>query len=238
VSYVLALIGARSGSSLKDKNIRMLAGHPLLAYSIRAAQKANNIDRLIVSTDSADYREIALRYGAEVPYLQPERTATVTSTDYDFIEYALRWLEKIDSRVPDLIVHLRPTTPLRNPRVIEQAISEFQSDHSATALRSVQRMPESAYKCFELEGGYLRGFGNVDAEAANQPRQVFPSTYCGNGYVDVLRVSFIQAHRKLHGSLVRAFVTLPVTEVDTEENFDYLEFQAKKSPEVVEALFA
>ena len=114
MSYVVALVPARAGSKgVPNKNIRSLAGHPLLAYSVRAGVKAGNIDRVIVSTDSAEYADIAKRYGGEAPFLRPAPLAGDRSSDYEFIAHALDWMQQNEKRLPDLIVHLRPTTPLR-----------------------------------------------------------------------------------------------------------------------------
>lgn len=240
MTYTVALIGARSGSSLKDKNIRPLAGYPLLAYSIKAAQKCPAIDRVIVVTDSPEYADIAAPCGAE-SIIQPPETALADSGDYPFIKYALDLIG--ESTLPDLFVHLRPTTPLRDPSVIASAISYLQCNlPTATALRSVHEMSESAYKCFEIEHDILKSVCNMSSwlDYVNMPRQRYPRTYQGNGYVDVLSVDFIRRWSKegrLHGNHVIPFITPPVIEVDTEEDFELLELQAAKHPEIVKALF-
>ena len=240
MSYVVALVPARAGSKgVPNKNIRLLANHPLLAYSVRAGIKAGNIDRVIVSTDSAQYADIARRYGAEAPFLRPAPLAGDRSPDYEFIAHALDWIEREEKRLPDLVVHLRPTTPLRDARQVAAAVRALEADAEATALRSVHEMSESAYKCFEIEDARLKtvGSGSFELDAANQARQMFPKTFQANGYVDVLKTGFIRAHGRIHGNRVAAFITPPVTEVDTEADFALLEYQAGSDPALIRQLF-
>lgn len=240
MAYVVALIPARSGSKgVPHKNIRPLAGHPLIAYSVRAGVRARNIDRTIVSTDSREYGEIAQRYGADAPFLRPAELAADASADYEFVAHALDWLEQHENRVPDLVVQLRPTTPLREIGIVEAAVDGMLADNDATALRSVHEMSETAYKCFEIESNRLKcfGSGSFDVEAANRPRQGFPKTYHANGYVDVLRSAFIRAYRMIHGSRVAAFVTPAAVEVDTPADFELLELQVQRGRHVYSSLF-
>ena len=239
--FVIALIPARSGSSLRDKNIRALAGHPLLAYSINAAFRVSTIDRIVVSTDSQEYADIAINYGAEAPFLRPLDISGDWATDYEFVAHALEWIRVNDGVLPDYIVHLRPTTPLREPSYIAQAIDALAATPQATALRSVHLMSESAYKCFEIDGplSYLRTVGrrSFALDEANRERQVFPKTYYPNGYVDVLRVEHVLAQHCIHGNRVMPLVTPRVTEVDTEEDFALLEWEVARNPGIVKALF-
>lgn len=240
MAYVVALIPARAGSKgVPGKNIRLLAGHPLIAFSVKAGIHARNIDRTLVSTDSRDYGGIAERYGAEVPFLRPAELATDQATDYEFVAHALDWFEQHEQRVPDFIVHLRPTTPLRQTGIVEAAVDTMLKNTTATALRSVHEMSETAYKCFEIDHELLKcvGSGSFELEAANRPRQGFPKTYHANGYVDVLRTAFIRAQRQLHGSRVAAFITPPAVEVDTAADFDLLEFQMQRERHLYAPLF-
>ncbi len=241
MSKIIAIIPARAGSkAVKDKNIKLLAKKPLLAYSIRAAQLTKGIDHVIVSTDSKSYADIAKEYKAEVPFLRPKEFSGDSSNDYDFVKHALNWLKDNEDYQPEYLVHLRPTTPLREVSVIEGAIKLMkESDKSVTALRSAHEMPESAYKTFELEENYLKcvGSGSLDIEAANLPRQAYKKTYQANGYVDIIKTSFVLENKKVHGDKVIGYITPHVFEVDTLEDFDYLEYQVSKKPELVGRLF-
>ena len=236
----IALIPARAGSKgVPNKNVRLLAGHSLLEWSIAACLKSTLIDRVIVSTDSPEYIELATKLGAEAPFLRPAEISGDRAIDYDFIVHALDWLAS-EQGEPSYIVHLRPTTPLRDPRLIDEAIKTFIATPQATALRSVQEMSESAYKTFELaSGGQLKRLGSDSTalDAANNARQQFPTTYEANGYVDVLASAFIRNTGLIHGDHVIPFKTPRVTEVDAEADFAYLEFQLSQSPEITLTLF-
>ena len=237
---VVAVIPARSGSKgVIDKNIKLLGEHPLIAYSIAVAQLADKIDRIVVSTDSEVYADIAREYGAEVPYLRPDEISSDTSTDYDVVRHLLDWMKENEGYQPKYLVHLRPTTPLREPRYIDASIEQMKQDDSATALRSVHEMSESAYKAFEIERDYLKslGAGSFDLEASNAPRQNFKKTYQANGYVDIIKTLYVMKINKLHGDRVIAFITPRVVEVDTVDDFDYLEYQVAKEPTIANKLF-
>jgi CMP-N,N'-diacetyllegionaminic acid synthase len=240
MSRVVALIPARAGSKgVPNKNIRHLGGHPLIEWSIKACLNAKLIDRVIVSTDSAEYAELAIRLGAEAPFLRPAEISADHSTDYDFVVHALDWLATSGDE-PEYIVHIRPTTPYRVPNIIDDAIRAFQGDAKATALRSIQEMSESAYKTFEIApAGQLKRLGadNTALDAANNARQQFPSTYQANGYVDVLSSQFIRRSGLIHGDWVLPFITPPVVEVDTHDDLDHLEYQLSRSPQITSQLF-
>ena len=120
----IALIPARSGSKgVKHKNIKILQGFPLLAYSIAAAKMTQGIDRVIVTTDSKKYADIAKKYGAETPFLRPKLISKNKSSDLEFFEHCIEWLIVNENYVPDNIIHLRPTTPIRDPKLVSEAIN-------------------------------------------------------------------------------------------------------------------
>src|SRR3972149_1828506 len=125
---VLAVVQARGGSkSIPGKNIRSLAGHPLIAYSIAAGLAAQSVTRLIVSTDSQEIAEIARQYGAEVPFLRPPELAQDDSPDLPLFQHALRWLEDHEDYRPDVVVQLRPTSPLRPVGLIDEAVEALRA---------------------------------------------------------------------------------------------------------------
>lgn len=238
--HCIAVIPARSGSKgVPDKNVRRLGGHPLIAWSIRAALLSDRIDRVLVSTDSAAYAEIARSYGAEVPFLRPAELSGDTATDLDVMRHVLTWFAETVEPVPTLLVHLRPTTPLRNPAMIDGAIQHLESNPSGTALRSVHEMSETAYKCVECDGDFLTTVfsRDRDLETANGPRQGYPTTYLPNGYVDVLRTDLIHREGRLHGDHVLAFVTPPAVEVDSEADLNFLTYETGRRPDLVQTLF-
>ena len=237
---ICALIPARAGSKgVPDKNIRTLAGHPLLAWSIRAALLAREVDRVIVSTDSDEYAGIARSYGADVPFLRPADASSDKAGDEAVAGHLVQHLIEANEPVPDSIVYLRPTTPLRRPDVIDAAVASFSSENRATALRSVHEMSESAYKTFEVKDGVLAcvGSGSTDLDAASGPRQGFPATWIGNGYVDVFRSKRLVDGQPLYGDQVVAFETDIAPEIDTESDFDFLTYQVSQNENLVKLLF-
>ena len=181
----IAIIPARSGSKgIPGKNIAPLLGHPLIAYSIAASLASHSISRTIVSTDSEEIAEIARRYGAEVPFLRPAEFSTDISTDRDFLLHSIAWLADHEKVQPDYIVHLRPTTPLREPEVIDKAVRLLYDHVSATSLRSAHVASKTPYKWFEMDSsGYFRGIRPDDLrpEYYNLPRQSFPPVYDPKG---------------------------------------------------------
>lgn len=237
---IYSIIPARGGSKgIPKKNIKLLNGKPLIAYSIRASKQSQLIKRTIVSTDSEEIAGIAKSFGAEVPFLRPSHLAGDKSTDYEFVAHALNWFKQNEGEIPDYLVHLRPTTPLREIDVVDEAIRKIISKPHSTALRSVQEMSESAYKCFETHDGFLKTIctGFFELDAANNARQKFPRTYQANGYVDVLKSAFLIQNKKIHGDKVIAYITPKVVEVDAIEDFEILEYQINKNKKIFENIF-
>jgi N-acylneuraminate cytidylyltransferase len=240
MTTIMALIPARSGSKgVPHKNIKLLGEHPLIEWSIAACKAVASINRIIVSTDSEEYAQLSRKLGAEVPFLRPTELSGDRSTDYDFIKHALDWFSQ-NGGEPEYIVHIRPTTPYRDPVLIDQAVAAFINHPHATALRSVHPMSESAYKTFEIApGGQLKRVASESTEldAANNARQQFPTTYIANGYVDVLSTTFIRKMQQIHGNQVMPFITPLANEVDTMDDFSMLEMELQNHPEFATRLF-
>jgi N-acylneuraminate cytidylyltransferase len=229
---MIAIIPARSGSKgVPGKNIKLLGGIPLFAFSIIAAKMMPSVSRVIVSTDSEEYAQIAIEYGAEVPFLRPNEISGDKSTDFDLFLHALNWFKENESLIPDFILHLRPTTPLRNPQIMEEAVKLFfENKNVASSLRSGHSAPESPYKWFlKDENNYFKGLrDDLTPEKVNLPRQSFPSVYIPDGYIDILKSSVIFDSGTLHGDKMLVFESPFCVEVDTKDDFEYLEFQIQK----------
>jgi len=228
---VIGLIPARGGSKgIPGKNIRLLDGHPLIAYSIVLSKMSRSIDRTIVSTDSEEIAGVARHYGAEVPFLRPERFAADSSPDIDFVRHFLDWFEENEGYRPRYIAHIRPTTPVREPELIDRAVDKIVRHPDATALRSVHETRESPYKLFGIENGYLAGLFPDDPrpEYYNLPRQAFPPVYHPNGYVDIIKSETVLSTGSLHGPKILSFVTPVSAELDTEDDFDFIEFTLRR----------
>ncbi len=225
---IYAVIPARYGSKeIPDKNIQVVKGKPLFAHSIISAKSISEIDRTIVTTDSTLYKEIAKKYGAEVPFLRPKAISGDDSCDIDWALHLLHWLEKNEGVLPKYLVHLRPTSPLRESKYISQAIQCIKKHPEATALRSVVKMNQSVYKCFEIENGILKtvGSNSFDLDEANLPRHLYPAIYDANGYVDILKTSHILNTGKIHGDKVLSFLVPEITDIDTMKDLEHARYE-------------
>lgn len=224
---IIAIIPARSGSKgIPDKNIIQFGGYPLISYSIIAAKLSKCINRVIVSTDSAKYAQIAKKYGAEVPFLRPKKFAKDSSPDKEFVIHALWWLKKHEGYIPDYLVHLRPTAPLRRPKDIDKAINIFIQNKKATSLRSAHEAPNPPQKFFGIQEGFFSGFfpEDIHLEYHSLPRQIFPHAYEPNSYADILKSSVVLQSQGLHGKNILPFITPDTGDIDSISEMQYLTF--------------
>ena len=137
---IIAIIPARGGSKgIPGKNLRMVAGKPLIAWTIEQARASTSIKRVLVSTDSREIAEAALQAGAEVPFLRPAELATDTAATEPVLIHALDWLEKNEGYTPAFVTLLQPTSPIRKPHSIDRAVRQF-SDQNANSLLSVREI--------------------------------------------------------------------------------------------------
>lgn len=151
----VAFIPARSGSKrVPNKNILPLAGHPMLAYSIRAAIDSGVFDSVICATDSEEYADIARHYGAEVPFLRPTEISGDKSPDIEWVVWMLDKLEK-DGRKFEIFSILRPTSPFRLPSTIQRAWNLFINDPHADSLRAVEKCRQHPGKMWVIRGNRM-----------------------------------------------------------------------------------
>ncbi|MDQ7799478.1 MAG: acylneuraminate cytidylyltransferase family protein [Candidatus Edwardsbacteria bacterium] len=206
---ILALIPARSGSkSIINKNIRLLGGKPLLAYSIEHARRSKKITRIIVSTDSRRYAAIANKYGAETPFLRPREMSGDRSTDLEVFIHALEWLRLNEDYQPEICVHLRPTYPIRNSEDIDKMVRIITENPGIDSVRSVVPAPETPFKMwFRDEAGKLSPvIKSSIKEAYNMPRQSLPKAYLQNASIDVIRTNVILNKRSMTGDVIHGYV--------------------------------
>lgn len=230
---VLALVPARGGSkSVPKKNIKQLFGKPLIAWSIESSLGSKYIDRTIVSTDSEEIREVARSHGAEVPFLRPTEFAQDLTPDPPVFEHALLWLKENEQYEPDLIVHLRPTGPLRTSEEIDEAI-ELLAEHSeASSVRSVQEPAKPPYKMWKPDGEYIVPFvsdmpGMKDWHTA--PRQLLPKVYETTADIGVMRLSTVLEKKSVIGDKVLRYVLKrPTVDIDNAFDFEIAELLFRK----------
>jgi N-acylneuraminate cytidylyltransferase len=223
----IALIPARSGSKgVLDKNIKILNGFPLIAYSIAVAKMIKGVDRVIVSTDSTEYAKIARVYGAETPFLRPAVISNDKSTDFELFKHCLDWFDENEKYYPDNILHLRPTTPLRSPEIIYEAIHKISNTPAATSLRSGYKAPESPFKWFlKDENDFFKGIReDLTPSKVNLPRQSFPEVFVPDGYIDIIKAKTVYDTKELHGNKMLVFETPRTYEIDDEEDFNYIKY--------------
>lgn len=215
---ILALIPARSGSkSIPHKNVREFAGKPLMAHSIEQARQCSLVTRVMVSTDSEEYAAIARAHGAETPFLRPAEISGDTATDFQAFHHALNWLAAHEGRVPEFVVHLRPTHPSRSPAQIAAAIRLLLAHPEWDSVRSVVPAPETPYKMwFRQENGSLEPVIKTDIpEAHSRPRQTLPATFLQNACIDVIRSRTVLEKGSIAGTSIGAYVMDVLHDIDT-----------------------
>lgn len=224
---ILAIIPARGGSkSIPRKNLIPVGGKPLIAYSIEQARTSRLVTRAIVSTDDEEIADVARAHGGEVPFLRPAQYAQDMSPDIDVFEHALQWLADHEGYRPDLVVHLRPTGPVRRVELIDQAIALMLEHPEADALRSVSAPVQTPYKMWRIEDGYLRPLLTLEGvtEPYCMPRQSLPEVLWQNGYVDIIRPRTILERGLMCGHTVLPFVVdEPILEIDYAETLPLVE---------------
>jgi CMP-N,N'-diacetyllegionaminic acid synthase len=215
---VLGLVLARGGSkSVPRKNIFLVLGKPLLAYTIEAALAARSITRLVMTTNDPEIADIGGRLGAEVPFLRPPELAEDETPDYPVVRHALEWLEAKDGYRPDLIVQLRPTSPLRTSVQLDEAVALLQAHPDADSVRGVCRPQQNPHKMWRMSSdGLLHPLLAVPGvpEPFNSPRQTLPVVWWQNGYIDVFWRRTVFEQQSLTGTKVLGYV------IDEPEHID------------------
>ena len=217
----IAVIPARSGSKgLKDKNIKPLAGIPLIAHTINAAIKSGIFDVVFVSTDSEEYAEIAREYGADVPFLRDERLATDTSGSWPVVKEAVDRFRDMGKKF-GMATLLQPTSPLRTVEDIISAHKIF-ADNNAKAVVSVCKTDHSPLWCNTLpHDNSLEGF--IPATALNKPRQELPIYYRLNGAIYIIDIARMDLNSvDLYQSGCYAYVMPKVRSVDIDDEVDFM----------------
>jgi N-acylneuraminate cytidylyltransferase len=151
----------------------------------------------------------------------------------------MEWFKNNENFLPEYWFHLRPTTPLRKPKILIEAFNTIVNDENATSLRSAHLVPESPFKWFmKDDNGYFKGLRpDLTSEKVNMPRQYFPKTYNPNGYVDIIRSSYVLNNVDLHGDKMIVYETPVCPEIDTIKDFDYIKYSIQQNrPEILDWL--
>jgi YrbI family 3-deoxy-D-manno-octulosonate 8-phosphate phosphatase len=228
---ILALIPARGGSKgIPRKNIRLFSGYPLIAWSIAAARKAKAVTRVLVSTDDEEIAEVARAFGAETPFLRPVELAQDTITDLPVFEHALAWLAENEKYRPQVVIQLRPTSPIRPPDCVDEAVQILMAHPDADCVRGVVPAGQNPHKMWRLPNGPDAPMKNLlevkdIAEPFNAPRQLLPPIFWQTGHIDAIRTETILKKHSLTGEVIYPLVIDPRYTVDLDNLYDWAMYE-------------
>ena len=219
----IALIGARAGSErVPGKNVRPLAGHPLLAYAIETARQSGVFGRIVVSTDSEAIAKVARWYGADVPFLRPADLATSTSPDIEWIAWTL---PQLDERY-DLFAIVRATNPFRGPATIRRGLEQLLATPEADSIRAVERVKQHPGKMWVLDevGRLMRPLldqSHLDVAWHAGQYQALPAVYVQNSALEIAWTRVVEATGTREGRMLAPFLTegYEGLNIDDEDDF-------------------
>jgi CMP-N-acetylneuraminic acid synthetase len=227
VPRVVALIGARAGSErVPGKNVRRLAGHPLLAYAIETARRSEVFDRIVVSTDNERIAQVARWYGADVPFLRPDEYATATSPDIEWIAWTL---PRLDERY-ELFAIVRATNPFRGPEVIRRGLDQLLATPEADSIRAVERVKQHPGKMWIVDeaGRLMRPLldqSHLDVAWHAGQYQALPPVYVQNSALEIAWTRVVEATGTREGRMLAPFLTkgFEGLNIDDEDDFAHAE---------------
>ena len=220
----VAFVPARSGSErVPHKNVRPLAGHPLLAYAIATAVESGRFERVVVSTDSEEIADVARWYGADVPFLRPAEFATATSPDIEWLAYTL---ERLDERY-ELFALIRATNPFRGPDVVRRGLEQLLATPEADSLRAVELVKQHPGKMWLLSGdgrtmSPLLDQSELDVAWHAGQYQALPPVYSQNSALEIAWTRVVTETGTREGSVLAPFLTqgLEGFNVDDEDDWE------------------
>jgi CMP-N-acetylneuraminic acid synthetase len=217
-------VPARGGSKgIPRKNLRLLAGRPLVAHAVKAGLDATHVSRVLCSTDNPEIADVAREAGADVPFLRPAELARDSSEDWPVFVHALNWLEEHDGWIPDLVVNLRPTSPLRTSRHVDDAIVLLQST-GADSVKAVCLARQHPHKMWLRQpDGRIEPYLKTPfrmSRGPDVPRAELEDVYWQNGVVDVTRREVILGQGVMIGQRVAGLLTQPEESIDIDTPLD------------------
>ncbi|MXS72240.1 acylneuraminate cytidylyltransferase family protein [Flavobacteriaceae bacterium W22] len=222
---MIAIIPARGGSKgLPGKNIKLLNGKPLIAYTIEAAKQSKSITRIIVSTDDQNIADAALEYGAEIPFLRPSHLATDDALAIDVLKYTIERLKEEQNSIEEFIV-LQPTSPLRTPLNIDEAVNLFRGKNADSVISYCkEHHPIRWHKYITEEGKFENIFDDT-----LQNRQMEKPTYFPNGAIYIYKTEIINTGKYYtENSFAYIMERESSIDIDDIQDFEYAEFLLKK----------
>jgi N-acylneuraminate cytidylyltransferase len=222
---VVALIPARQGSKrVPGKNIRPLAGHPAIAYTVAAAIESGVFESVIVSTDSEDVAAIARHYGAEVPFLRPPAFSGDTSPDIEWVEYTLAELQR-RGRGWDCFSLLRPTSPFRSPDTIRRAWQQFLAQADVHSLRAIEKCAQHPGKMWVVRGERMSPLlpgSNGNQPWHSTPYQALPPVYVQNASLEIAWTKLVFEQHSIAGDVLVPFITEGYEGFDINDPNDWM----------------
>ena len=224
----VALIGARAGSErVPGKNIRRLAGHPLLAYAITTARQAGVFERVIVSTDSEQIAEVARWYGAEIPFLRPAAFATSTSPD-------IEWISDLLPQLPEtyeVFAIVRATNPFRGSDVIRRGLEQLIATPEADSVRAVELVKQHPGKMWELAGDGrtmtpLLDQSHLDVAWHAGQYQALPRVYSQNSALEIAWTRVVTETGTREGRVLAPFLTQGYEGFNVDDEDDWARAEA------------
>jgi len=230
MTEVLAVIPARGGSKgIPRKNIRNFAGWPLIAWSIAAAKQSGSVTRVIVSTDDEQIAAVAREFGAQTPFLRPSELAQDHSTDLALFEHALKWLAEHEGYQPDVVLQLRPTSPLRPRGLLDEAVRILLAHPDADSVRGVVPAGQKPHKMWRITGdnGPMQPLLEAPGipEPYNAPRQALPPVYWQTGHIDAIRPAVILEGGSMSGGVIYPLIIDPRYTVDIDNLQDWARYE-------------
>jgi N-acylneuraminate cytidylyltransferase len=222
---VLAIIPARGNSkSIPHKNIAEFAGYPLIAFSIAAATQAKSVTRIVTSTDDDRIAMVAREFGSETPFKRPAELAKDDTQDFPVFQHALEWLADHEKYHPDIVLQLRPTSPIRPVDMVDSAVGILLSNPQADSVRGVVPSGQNPFKMWTIgQNGRLEPLMIVEGvpEPYNAPRQRLPDTYWQTGHIDAIRPAAILEKGSMSGDTIMPLFVDPAYSVDIDTPLDW-----------------
>ena len=231
---IIAIIPARGGSKgLPGKNIRDLAGKPLIAWTIETALNSKACSRLIVSTDSQDIKKIAQDWGAEVPFIRPKPLASDTATSISVVNHAIKYLQNDGIKETDYMLLLQPTSPLRTGVDIQNAIDLGKSKQAVAVISVTESNYHPCKTHLITQQGVLQKFFKNSSD--NERRQDLPLTYAENGAIYLNRISsLLEEQMFIPENKTHPYIMPPERSIDIDTPWDlYVADLILKDPKII-----
>jgi len=214
---ILGIIPARGGSKgIRLKNIRKLAGKPLINYTIEEAKKSK-INKIIVSTDNKKIAKASETAGAEVPFFRPKKFSGDKTSTLQVVEHALNFLNKNQSYKPDIIIILQPTSPLRSFKIINKSINLLKKSKSSSVI-TVSKIKTHHYASFWFNQKYLKPY-RADFQKFTL-RQNYPALYYPTGSIYTLWYETLSKYHSIYGPKIKPLIIRDKFEIDIDSTFD------------------